>query len=522
MKWSKSLFWVVLHSLLMVVVVLNLLTGLRIATLSYPTVLWFSAILPQGDMHSLHTIGAISLIAIVVGYCGYLFFKPKGSVVKRRWNYHKVVIYWGYLALLALVVSGLAMYFNLAGAKVFHFYSALALLIYLPLHAFVYFVQYGWSAIKLILVPLSVRDFKQWGLVATVAVLTFGLYREVTSNSHYDLVVSQIPLETLIHIDGKVDEAIWQQQPQVAINTFGGSGFVDGQTQVRVKAVHNGIEAFFNISWDDANKSLRHLPLVKTEKGWQVQQNGFDKFDEVEHYEDKFAVILSDNCEFGASGTAHLGPKPMGDRPANFSGKGYHYVDSPDKPLVDLWHWKAVRTNEMILADDNFIGPAGFARAGAKRYTAGYLPDGKEAGAYVMNWLWYKTNSFIVPKRFPKDVAMLADYQSQQSAAERDWVIPWFGYKPYQVEDDDLPLGTVMPSVMYRSNRFEGDRADVRAFGTWQDGQWQLELSRKLDTGSTKDVALSDGICMWVAAFDHSQISHTRHVKPIKLQLRVE
>jgi hypothetical protein len=70
---------------------------------------------------------------------------------------------------------------------------------------------------------------------------------------------------------------------------------------------------------------------------------------------------------------------------------------------------------------------------------------------------------------------------------------------------------------MYRSNRFEGDRADVRAFGVWQDGQWSLELSRKLDTGSEHDLVIADGVCLWLAAFDRAQISHTRHARPLQL-----
>jgi len=76
-----------------------------------------------------------------------------------------------------------------------------------------------------------------------------------------------------------------------------------------------------------------------------------------------------------------------------------------------------------------------------------------------------------------------------------------------------------MPSVLYTSNRMEGDRADVRAHAVWQAGYWSLELARRLDTGSTYDVVLETGVCLWVAAFDHTQIAHTRHTLPIRLFL---
>lgn len=527
MKWSKSLVWVVLQTVVMVAVVVNLLSGLRIATLNQPWLLNISAILPQGNMHDWHVTGAILLLSSALGYGLYrLFCAPKTpkSKVKSK-GYHLVVIYWGYLALTLLMLTGIGMYFNINGMHQPHYYAALALLTYLPLHAGVYFVQYGLMAIKLISLPnVSVRlktNGAVLGIIALVMLLGFNSIREV---SFYELTVNNVNIDTFIDIDGELNEPIWQQMPKVTVNTFGGSNFVDGQTPITVQGVHNGIEAFFHISWLDPDKSLKHLPLVKGEKGWQVQHQGFEKFDEQQYYEDKLAVILSDNCDFAAAGTAHLGPKPIANRPANFSGKGYHYqayasgdnrkYSGDKKPVVDLWHWKAVRTNNMILADDNFIGPPSKARAGAKRYTAGYLPDAKEGGAYVMNWQWFKPEG-IIPKRFPKNIADLASFQQPNNST--DWVIPWFAYAPFDAQKDTLPVGTVMPSVMYRSNRFEGDRADVRAFAKWHNGRWTMELSRKLITQSDKDIPLKDGICMWVAAFDHSQISHTRHVKPIKL-----
>ena len=76
-----------------------------------------------------------------------------------------------------------------------------------------------------------------------------------------------------------------------------------------------------------------------------------------------------------------------------------------------------------------------------------------------------------------------------------------------------------MTSVMYTSNRFEGDRADVRARAQWSDNVWSLELVRKINTQSPKDIPLHDGVCLWIAAFDHAQIEHTRHVRPVKLVL---
>jgi hypothetical protein len=264
------------------------------------------------------------------------------------------------------------------------------------------------------------------------------------------------------------------------------------------------------VTWVDPTKSLKHLPLEKTNQGWRVLENGFYHFDEQTYYEDKFAIMLAESCEAGASGTAHLGPKPLTDKPANWHGKGFHY--SKDGNIRDIWHWKAVRTNDMFIADDNFFGLPDIARPAQRRYTAGYLADGKESGAYIMNWQWY-SNQTVLPKRLPEQILLTSNY------SPANWVTPWYDTQPYQPSLDSLDEGSLLPSVLLYSNRYEGDRADVRARGEWNDGRWSLELVRPLTTTSEYDVGIETGICLWVSAFDQSQIAHTRHARPLLIRL---
>nr|WP_238937441.1 ethylbenzene dehydrogenase-related protein [Pseudoalteromonas sp. S16_S37] len=307
-----------------------------------------------------------------------------------------------------------------------------------------------------------------------------------------------------MEIDGYDNEPQWLDAPIFFVDTNHGANFVDGHTQVAIKALSNAQETFFLFRWADPTQSLRHLPLIKTQSGWKVQENGFYHFDEQSYYEDKFAVMLSNSCSFGADGTSYLGKQPFNSYPANWHGKGYHA--SLDGKIRDLWHWKAVRTNDMVLADDNFFGPLVTPLSAERRYKAGYQTDGKESGSYVMNWQWYSKNQ-VTPKRLPN-----------QNTEISQPVLPWFGSHPYQKEHDIYPSGTQLSSVLYRSNRFEGDRADVRAKGRWQDGYWTLELVRKNKTASPHDIELANHTCMWVSAFDSSQIAHTRHQRAIKLR----
>ena len=508
------LVWILLHGTAIVFLLLNLATGLRIATLTHPWLLSVSALLPQGKMHELHYIGGVGLSALAIGFCLYTLQVKTQS---KRKTYHRIVIWCGYLLLVSAIASGWLMLLDKSHwlpSTQWHFYTALGLAAYFVLHAGGYFIDWGWPAIRRILQPaLQYQPLLMISLLLVVIAGTFS-YLRFAYQPATPLKITPIAIDSFIIVDGKADEPAWDKATPITIMTRGGANFSNGETPVTLKAIENGVEVFFHLRWQDATESRKHLPLMKTANGWKVQQDGFTRFDEVTHYEDKFAVMLSMNCEPGGSGTAHLGPKPLPNYPANWHGKGYHYSD--DGQVRDIWHWKAVRTNDMHLADDNFFASPIPPRAGERRYTAGYLPDGKESGAYVMNWQWYKPDT-IVPKRLPKEPELLEPYQTTNDSLT--WVISWFDYEPYQAAKDHYPVGTIMPSVMYRSNRFEGDRADVRARGQWKDGWWSLEMSRRLDTGSPHDVPIQSRTCLWVSAFDSSQIAHTRHQQAIKLQL---
>jgi hypothetical protein len=90
---------------------------------------------------------------------------------------------------------------------------------------------------------------------------------------------------------------------------------------------------------------------------------------------------------------------------------------------------------------------------------------------------------------------------------------------PYTVElDQQIPVGTVLPGVVV-TGEYSGDRADVRCAARWASGHWALEVARRLDTKSQYDVPIKSGVYMRVAAFDHSQIRHTRRVRPIRLEV---
>ena len=75
---------------------------------------------------------------------------------------------------------------------------------------------------------------------------------------------------------------------------------------------------------------------------------------------------------------------------------------------------------------------------------------------------------------------------------------------------------------MILSGANEGDRGDLTSGAKWKDGHWTLEVSRKLKTGSKFDTDFTPGklAYMWVSVFDHTQTRHTRHVRPVRIEIR--
>ncbi|ACA88871.1 ethylbenzene dehydrogenase-related protein [Shewanella woodyi] len=492
-----------LHLLCSLAVLVSLLTGFRIHLLNgYDTLFLLSPILPQGQLHNWHLLAGISIALLIPLYLIFGRTHANGRR-SRAGRYHRNVHRLAYLFIPATLITGSMLWLGESDLtwRQWHFYSVLGLLIYILLHGYIYFLQLG----KTLLSALFSRQMLT--LNASLFIALFGLavtaIWALTSNlAPHKLTALNINPQTHIDIDGKALEPFWKQAPKITLITDGGANFVDGQTPVSIQVAANETESYFLFRWRDTTHSLEHLPLEKQQSRWWVLQQGFHRFDEQKFYEDKFAVMLSSSCGQGGDGTVHLGPKPLADKPANWHGKGYHA--STDGRVRDIWHWKAVRTNDMFQADDNAFTPPLASRSGERRYTAGYHADGKESGAYVANWSWYSKQS-VEPKRLP-----LHENTSKH-------LLAWFDSEPYQANKDNYPEGARLPSTLYRSNRFEGDRADVRARAVWHQGFWTLELARKHDTGSELDVKLTTGTCVWVAAFDSAQIAHTRHQRPIKL-----
>jgi hypothetical protein len=336
-------------------------------------------------------------------------------------------------------------------------------------------------------------------------------------------------------LDGDTSDRAWRDiKPFSMLTSEGGNFDGKGETRIEIRAVHDGNWAYFLFTWEDQTRSLKQLPLVKQADGWHLLRSGYDIGDEHDYNEDKFSVLLTtSDATLAGDHTFHAGPHPIPNAPATMTGRGLHFTEAG---YVDVWQWKATSGGPTGWIDDAHVGPPAdptpMQAANIMPYKGGFAPDPGKAN-YRDNFTVTADNAdgtyrshLIAPLRLPRDIAevtaAMGSIDLDPNHGESDgarWFMTAAESVPYSADADArLPIGTVIPGVIV-DGEFSGDRADVRCAARWASGHWALEVARRLDTSSKYDVPIRSGVFMRVAAFDHSQIRHTRHVRPIRLEV---
>src|SRR6266699_747708 len=336
-------------------------------------------------------------------------------------------------------------------------------------------------------------------------------------------------------LDGDTSDRAWRNIQPFSLTTNQGGNFDGkGESKIDIRAVHDGTWAYFLFTWEDPTRSLKHLPLVKEIDGWHLLHDGYEVGDEHDYNEDKFSVLLTTlDVTLAGDRTFHASPRPIPEQPATMTGRGLHFTPGEDV-YVDVWQWKATSGGSTGWMDDDHFGPPIDATpkqvSNIVPYKGGFAPDPGTAN-YSDNFIMSDEpgvdgKRLIMPRRLPRDLAKttaaMGEIDIDPNHGESDgarWFMTETESIPYSSEQDArIPLGTIVPGVII-AGEFSGDRADVRCAARWASGHWALEVARRLDTKSQYDVPLQTGVFMRVAAFDHSQIRHTRHVRPIRLEV---
>jgi hypothetical protein len=335
-------------------------------------------------------------------------------------------------------------------------------------------------------------------------------------------------------LDGDTSDPVWRAAPPISVITGQGDNFDgEGGTTVEIRAVNDGVWAYFRFVWNDPTRSLKQLPLRKAADGWHLLHDGYELGDEHAYNEDKLSVLLTrSEVLLAGDNTFHAGPAPAAGKPGSLHGRGLHYTASEDA-LAEVWQWKATSNGPLGWCDGDYFGPpvepTQAQRDGTAPYRGGFAPAPGTAG-YRDNFDARPSDDYrgpVKPRRLPRDfkASTLAmgriDLDPSQGESEgARWYMTQSESEPYSADlDAGIPAGAVIPGVIM-GGEFSGERASVRCAAQWQSGRWALEAARSLDSGSRFHIPIATGTFLRVAAFDHAQVRHTRHMRPIRLEVQ--
>ncbi len=544
-----------LHWLTATTFIVSLFTGIRIAAdaLHAPFSKWLSPILPQGEIWTWHFLSGLTLFFAGSCYLVYMWRsglanrnalkKTRAALMpvarKMRWAAINVALHWFlYLVVIVMTGTGIMLYLGHGGWWVWvHSTTAFVALTYILVHVVSHYLQGGWWQIFRVFRPArlvitkAVRPKPVLAAVG-VAVLVVAAIAGIDWTSRDTLVVRRVDVAP--DLKRLLDDPVWKTVAPARIHTQQGINLGGtGESLVEVRAVHDGKKIYFAFHWEDPSRSVRREPLIKKEDGWHIIADNTYTDDVTTFYEDKFAVIFSTSAAFGSGGVAHLGPKPLDQYQGSRNGRGLHYTDGH---MVDMWQWKASRGGLLGEVDDMYIGPPRAPTekevALVNRYQAGYWGDPGDT-PYTYNFALLKPSEHhggpVPILRLPKDYVAVTKAMGRWSDdpdSSVDDGSKWWMFLdetvPYSPEADAaIPVGTIIPSVLI-TGKHEGDRYDVKGAAHWADGHWTLVTSRDLKTGSKYDQDFVPGrdLYMWVAVFDHTQTRHTRHPRPVRIDVR--
>ena len=544
---------IILHWGTALSLIVCLLTGMRIGVFGFVSPrfdMWLSPILPQGEMWTWHFFSGLGLFFCASAYLIYIYrggLTPRNTLKglkimlipaagRMRWNALNVGLHWlAYVLVLIMTATGILLYLGFGGWWVWiHSITSLIALGYIFLHVLTHYLYGGWWQLFRLFRPAKLvmtKAARPYPLLlgTVVGLATMGLAAGIDWTSRDTLVV--VHVNKAPKIDGVLDDAAWKMARRVTVRTQQGANLGGtGESLVEARAVHDGKNIYFAFRWEDPTRSMKRVPLIKKADGWHLLATGNDVADVQDYYEDKFAIGLSRSPTFGAGESTYMGTNPLPGLPKPLHGLGYHYT--AENNVMDVWQWKASRGGHLGRVDDQYFytprEPTPEEWAGKTRYQAGYWNDPGRA-FYTYNYKTQPPGGYRGPVeiyRLPKDwkatVAALGHYSLDPDSSDEEgshWWMMEDESVPYSAEvDAAIPVGTVIPGVNI-SGDYEGDRADIHGAAKWHDGHWHLEVVRALRTGSRYDQDFIPGqdLYMWVNVFDHTQIRHTRHVRPVRI-----
>lgn len=255
-------------------------------------------------------------------------------------------------------------------------------------------------------------------------------------------------------IDGVVDD-VWNDAQM--ISTYKG---------VELKAIYDDNNIYFLAQWEDGHNLYTGsaAPSHSIKNKWWTNQNG--NWSQSGN-EDRFAFMFDAGDANGASCAKMC-----------HSTKEHKTADGN----VDVWHWKAARTNPIGVTDDKWWSTSG--RGSDSKTISAYSDNKSSEGSYPLYSGPITDNYFII---IPEGSSV-----------------------------DNLETNVVntdeYPGYILNANADGSRFADVMSKGVFDStsGKWTLEFKRAFDTGNSDDVVFTNNseVNFTTATFDNTGGGH--------------
>jgi len=225
---------------------------------------------------------------------------------------------------------------------------------------------------------------------------------------------------------------------------------------VTLYAMDDGENLYIAATWDDATENVDKKQWSFDGSIWSQSEN-----------EDRFALMF-DMGQNDPEGVDCAAMCHLPDGMSTSTGR------------VDVWHWKAARSNPMGFVDDKYFDPTGrHGDSGTSSYS-----DNDDDGS--------GNPTFMATNDPGANVTFVVNDAAAQTAFDP------YGTLPSHTVDVAVPFdlgasftsGDVIPGYVLRIPG--GNRADVMTAGKWENGVWTLEFKRK-NSGSEYDFAVPSG-----------------------------
>ncbi|MCF7864488.1 MAG: hypothetical protein K9L89_06850, partial [Kiritimatiellales bacterium] len=291
-----------------------------------------------------------------------------------------------------------------------------------------------------------------------------------------------------------VPDLNWDAARPLKTRLVNGVGFDKGVTRLELRAMYDNTYLYMRAQWEDDTDSTVYWPIQKTAEGWKYLQNSLN--DEQELYEDKFALLfpIDQSVLFDQVGCAAYCHQSS-------DTKRFPYGYKASKDPLDVWHWKAARTDPMGYVDDKY-----WQGHDTSLTDVGRKSDSGDKAGYLKNISEDHTHPLYLPK---DENSVIKGAILQSGAVE------------YTEElGARIPEGTIIPGLVIHD--IQGDRGDIRCVSEYKDGIHTLWMRRQLDTGSEYDVLFTPGesVSFAASAFDHAAKRHAYNMTSYKLLLK--